>query len=125
MKLENLIWFIGSFIAVYLFYFFYQIFKKEYNNLKVPIELVYLIKKYNLDMSKIKYRRIMNKIGLISAFDIAFTSTFILAFIKNIYLAILIGAVMLIPLILITFNYIGKYYVKKGCVLNGNKKNRK
>lgn len=123
MNLSNLLWFLGTFIIVYLFYFFFQIFRKEYNKDKVPVELVFLIKKYRLDISKIKYQKIMNLIALTSAFDIAFTSTFVFAFIKNIYIAILVGMIMLIPLILITFNFIGNFYVKKGCCVNGNKKN--
>ena len=119
MGINDLVWFIMTFIVVYLFYFFFQIFRKKYNKDKIPVELLFLIKKYRLDMKKIKYKSIMNKIGLVSAFDIAFTSTFVFAFIKNIYLSIIVGMVMLIPLIIITFSYIGNFYVKKGCVLNG------
>lgn len=119
----NLLWFIGTFLVIYLFYFFFQIFRKNYDAEKVPVELIYLIKKYRLDMNKIEYKKIMHMVGLISAFDIAFTSTFIFNFIKNIYIAILVGLVMLIPIIIITFGYIGRFYVKKGCVLNGKQKN--
>ena len=123
MGINDLVWFIITFIIVYLFYYFLQIFKKKYNKDKIPVDLLFLIKKYRLDMTKIKYKSIMNKIGLVSAFDIAFTSTFVFAFIKNVYIAILVGALMLIPLILITFNFIGNFYVKKGCVLNEHFKN--
>ena len=124
MNLNDLWWFLGSFFIVYIFYYFFQVFKqKKYNPNKVPVELVFLIRKYRLDMSNIKYQNIMNIIGLVSAFDIAFVSTFVFSFVKNLYLAILIGAIMLIPIIFITFNFIGTFYVKKGCVLNGNKKN--
>ena len=124
MGLSDLYWFLGTFVVVYLLYLFLLVLKrKELNPDKVPVELRFLIKKYRLDMSSIKYRSIMNKIGLVSAFDIAFTSTFVFAFIKNDYVAILVGAIMLIPLIFITFNFIGVYYEKKGNVLNGNKKN--
>ncbi len=117
MDITDLYWFLGTFLVVYLFYYFYQIFrKKTYNPKKVPVELVFLIKKYKLDMDNINYQSIMKKIGLASAFNIAFTATFVFAFIKNIYLAILIGAVMLVPLIFITFNFIGIYYRKKGLI---------
>ena len=74
-------------------------------------------------MSKINYRSIMNMIGLASSFVISFTATFIFKYIKNELLMILIGGLMIIPLIFITFNFIGLYYRKKGCVTNGNKKN--
>ena len=124
MELKDLIWFVITFLVVYLFYFFLQIFRrKELNRNKVPVELVYLLKKYHLNLKVINYRSIMQKIALVSAFDIAFTATFVMKFVKNIYLAVLIGALLLIPLILITFNFIGIYYVRKGMVINGNKKN--
>ena len=124
MKLSDLYWFIGVFLVVYVFYLIFMVFKKKkYNPKKVPAELKLLIKKYNLDMSSINYKSIMNKIGLVSAFDIAFVSAFVFKFVKNQYLAILVGAIMLIPLILITYGFIGNYYVKKGMIRNGNKKN--
>ena len=124
MELKDLFWFIGTFVIVYLIYFFLQVFKKkELNKNKVPVELVYLMKKYNLDMSSIKYQNIMQAIALVSAFDIAFAATFVMQFIKNIYLAVFVGAAVLIPLILITFNFIGVYYTKKGKIKDGNKKN--
>ena len=124
MELTDLYWFLGTFVVVYLFYLFFLVIRKrEYNPNKVPVELHFLIKKYKLDMGKIKYQSIMNLIGLASAFVIAFTSTFVFRFIKNIYISIIVGAIMLIPLIFITFNFIGTYYKKKGMVKNGNKKN--
>ncbi len=124
MKINDLYWFIGTFLVVYMFYLFLHVFRKnkKYDPNKVSQELIYLIRKYRLDMDKISYKKIMNQIGLVSAFDIAFTSTFMFSYVKNIYLSIFIGAIMLVPLIIITFNLIGKYYEKKGLIKNGNKK---
>ena len=125
MNLFDLFWFLGTFIVVYMFYLFSYVFnkKKKYDPNKVPQELAFLIRKYRLDMKKINYKKIMNQIGIICAFDIAFTCTFMFAFIKNVYLAIFIGALMLIPLIIITFGFLGKYYERRGMIINGNKKN--
>ncbi len=126
MGLSDLYWFVGVFILVYLFYLIFGVLRRKKINFdRIPIELILLIKKYRLDMSKIGYFGIMNFIALVSAFDIAFTTTFVCHYIEKVYLAILIGACMLVPLILITFKFIGLYYVKKGCVIDGNKKNRK
>jgi len=124
MKLYDLYWFIGTFLVVYLFYLFHYVIgkKKKYNPNKVPLELVFLIKKYRLDISNINYKKIMNTIGLVCAFDISFTSTFMFCFVKNTYLAILVGGIMIIPLIIITFGYVGKFYEKEGRKENGNKK---
>lgn len=125
MKLIDLYWFIGTFLVIYLFYLFnYVIGKnKKYNKNKVPIELSYLIKKYRLDMKKINYKQIMNEIGLISSFDIAFTATFMFVFVKNIYLSIILGMVVIFLLIIITFNILGNIYRKKGLIEDGHKKN--
>lgn len=124
MNTNDLFWFLGTFVIIYLFYLIFNVLgKKEYNSKHVPVELKYLIKKFKLDMSKIKYQNIMHKIALVSAFDIAFTATFVFKFIKNIFLRFLIGVFMLVPLIIITFNIIGKYYQKKGMIKNVNKKN--
>lgn len=124
MNLEDLWWFLGIFLVIYIFYLIFGVLKrKKFNVDKIPVELRFLIKKYHLDMSKINYRSIMNMIGLASSFVISFTATFIFKYIKNELLMILIGGLMIIPLIFITFNFIGLYYRKKGCVTNGNKKN--
>ena len=124
MDKSILFWFLGTFIIIYIFYLiFYVIKRKKYDENKVPTELVYLIRKFHLDMKRINYRKLMNQIGIASAFDIAFTGTFIFIYIKNVFLSILLGTVMLVPLIIITFNFIGNYYKKKGLVTNGNKKN--
>lgn len=124
MNLEDLWWFLGIFLVIYIFYLIFGVLKrKKFNVDKIPVELRFLIKKYHLDMTKINYRSIMNMIGLASSFVISFTATFIFKFIKNELLMLLIGGIMIIPLIFITFNFIGLYYRKKGCVINGNKKN--
>ena len=124
MNLEDLWWFLGIFLVIYIFYLIFGVLKrKKFNVDKIQVELRFLIKKYHLDMSKINYRSIMNMIGLASSFVISFTATFIFKYIKNELLMILIGGLMIIPLIFITFNFIGLYYKKKGCVTNGNKKN--
>ena len=56
MKLFDLYWFIGTFLVVYIFYLSIYVIpkKRKYDYNKVPQELAYLIRKYRLDMSKIK-----------------------------------------------------------------------
>ncbi len=123
MKLSDLYWFLGTFIIIYLFYLVFQVLRhKKINKKRVPVELVYLIKKYKIDVDKIKYTSIMNKIALVSAFDISFIATFVMRFIDNVYLAILLGGVLFIPLIMITYSFIGMYYQKKGLIKDGDKK---
>ena len=124
MKISDLYWFIIIFIIVYVFYLIRYIIgkKKKYDPNNICQELMYLINKYRLDMKKIKYKRIMNQISISCAFGIAFASTFTFRYVKNIYLGMLLGAIILIFLIMISFNLIGKYYEKKGMIKDGNKK---
>ena len=125
MKIYDLYWFLGIYLVVYLFYLFHYVVgkNKKYDSNKVPQELLFLVRKYKLNMKEISYKKIMNQIGLICAFDISFTSTFMFIFVKNVYLSLLIGAIMLVPLIIITFDLLGKYYIRKERRKNGNEKN--
>lgn len=119
MSLYDFYWFIAVFIIIYLFYLMFSVLKrKKYDPNNCSVEAKYLIKVYKLDMKKINYRLFLNNIGLVSAFDISFTSTLVLYFIKNTYLAIFVCFLVLIPVILITFGLIGFIYKKKGLVKN-------
>ncbi len=111
--------FIFSFIIVYLIYLFTVILKaKKFNVYKVPIEVYYLIQKYKLDMEKINYRRFLNVIALVMAFNSSISIT-IVSFIKSIILQIFLGLLILIPLTIIVFNLFGAYFKKKGMIKNG------
>lgn len=119
---SDLISFIVIFILVYVLYFFVITgSKKKKNRDKYPIELLIIIEMYRLDIKKINYKSIMNKISLAIAFEFSFTSIFIFKFINSNLLCILVGILMLIPLTVIFFRLIGKSYVRKGCVIDGNK----
>lgn len=98
--------------------------KKENNKDKIPVEINYLIKRYNLDMDKINYTKLLYVSYLVASLDMAITMVTI-SQIKNIYLQIIVAFFVMIPLILVTFNSIGNYYIKRGMIKNEHERNRK
>lgn len=123
--MDLIIYTIFTFIAVYLISYFMLVRKADkYNRKRVPIEVEYLIKKYNIDVSKLKYKKFLNQISLVGSVDMTLTVLCIF-YINNIIIQMLVGFVILLPIIYISFMLYGKYLIKKGYVKNGYKKNRK
>lgn len=110
------------FIMTYVFVFFiYQIFivskGKRRNSKKRPIEVNYLIKKYNIDINKINYKKLLMTISLVSSLDISVIVTVILL-LDNYLLEIVVAFLIVIPVIIVSYSFVGKYYVKRGMIIN-------
>lgn len=113
--MEYLFYFVLAFLIVYLFYFFTVIIqKKRYDKFKKSNQVLYFVKRYNLDVNKINIKKFIKIISLTNSFIIAvaFIATFL---VENILFQLLVGLATLIPLILISYNLIGKY-LKKECL---------
>ena len=109
-----LISFVIAFLIVYLFYFFTVILqKKKYDKFKKSNQVMYFINRYKLNVNKINIKKFIHIISLTNSLiiAIAFTATFL---VENILLQLLIGLLVLIPLILISYSLIGNY-LKKEC----------
>ncbi len=116
---EELILFIMTFLLVFIIYELFLVRKcKKDKRRKKPIEVNYLIGKYNLDLDKLNYKRLLNIISAVSAFDISLVVTLI-SILDSFYLQLLIGFVLIMLLILVSYDIVGKIYKKKGCCKNG------
>lgn len=104
--------FLVIFLLVYLFYYFFSVRKARKNGKKVPVEVQYLLIKYQINLKKIKYKKFVNSVALLGSFDIALVGTIVL-FLDNIFFQLLIGFALFIPVILISFRFVGNYYQKK------------
>ena len=124
--LDELILFIMTFLLIYIIYELFLVRKcKKDKRRKKPIEVNYLIGKYNLDINKLNYKRLLNIISAVSAFDISLVVT-IVSLLDSFYLQLLIGFVLIMLLILVSYDIVGRIYKKKGCCKNGkNWENRK
>lgn len=109
--MESLITFIMSYIVIMIIYYFYYImFSKRGRH--APIESLYLIKLYNLDINKFSYRKFLKIVGLTTSLDVAIATTVVFNFDKLVW-QILFAIITVIPVIVISFILVGKYYQKK------------
>ena len=89
--------------------------KKSKKKNKEPSEVTYLVKKEKLDLDKISYNQLLQIIALTSSFDIAIVVNTILFF-DNTIIGILIGFVVTIVIILISYHFVYLFYKKKGMI---------
>lgn len=112
---NNIILFVVTYLVVYLLYYIFSIRKARKNKNKLPVEVQYLIIKYKIDIDKITYKSLMRFIALIGSFDIALIVTVVLN-LDGYILPFIVGFILAIPLIFISFKIIGAYYKRKGMI---------
>lgn len=86
--------------------------KARRNSKKVPIEVQYLLVQYNLDTKNFRYKQFMNTVALVASFDISLVAT-IVFHIEGFIWQLLFGFIFLVPVILLSFMLVGKYYQNK------------
>ena len=79
------------------------------------MEVNYLIKKYNIDINKLDYKNLLMTISLVSSLDISIIVTVALLF-DNYLLQVIFIFLLVIPVIMISYSFIGKYYKKRGAI---------
>lgn len=109
--MEYISWFLFSFILIYIVYYLFFI-RKTRRGIKVPAEAQYLISLYKLDVSLFSYHKFMKIVGLVTSLDIAIIAT-IVAKVDGIVWQILFGFVAVVPVIILSFLLLGKYYQRK------------
>lgn len=116
--MNQLILFIIIYLIIFLTYRFIFLRKKKNKKKKkekLPVEINYLVGKYKIDLKKIDYNKLLTLIALISSLDITIL-VFIFTVIDNSIIAIISVIVLVIPIILISYGFLGKYYKKKGLI---------
>jgi len=93
--------------------------KREMDQAKYPSEVELFIYKYKVDIKKVNFRGMLKLLGFVCSLDIAFIVT-VLSLIKtdNSLILLGIGALLVIPVILISFSLLGRYFKKKGLTKN-------
>ena len=132
--MEQILLFIGTFLLVFLLYYFTTV-RKELRKEKLkkhprkakkkkrlrakpkedrlPTEVQYLVVRYHLDLKKISYTKLLYLIALVASLDISLVVT-IVSFIPWIIVQLIVGFVLALGVIVISFHFIGKHYEKKG-----------
>ena len=112
--LELLLLFVFAFSIVMLIYiFFINRGRKEYKEGKKITEIEFLVKKYNLDMRKVKYNKLKWTVTIVNSFIVASTST-IISVIDSPVWQILVGFIILFALIFAIYEIIGRLFARKG-----------
>ena len=108
------------FVLSFLFIFFvYQIVvvkraKKKKNSYE-PIEVLYLKKRYHLDMKKIHYPQLLQVVAITSSFDIALIVSIVMN-IQSYLWGIIIGFISIFIIIYISYHIVYLFYKKKGMI---------
>ena len=123
--MQEFILFIMTFISVYIIYQLFVVLKykrkKDNKNYKEPFEVLYLRRKYNLDMKKINFKTLLQVISLVSSFDIALIVS-IISHIKNMYLQLLCGFVLILVFILLSYHIVYLIYKRKDLIIDERNK---
>ena len=123
--MQEIIFYILCFLLVYLIYLCFVVFrKKKLNKYRTSTEVRYLEYRYHINMENINLKKMANTMALANAFIISNTVT-IISFIDETLLKLAVGFVVLIPMILLVYHIVGKYYQKKYGVKKNEPKARK
>lgn len=132
--MKELMVFVFTFILIYMLYYLFTI-RKELNKIerkrkgkvkkrrkkvdeaKLPVEIQYLVLRYKLDLSKITYWKLLQLMGVVTSFDLALVVT-VVSLVTGTGLQLLLGFVLLIPVLLLSYHFIGLHYKKKGMVID-------
>ncbi len=114
------------FIMTYLFVFIiYEIFivsktiklRKKGHKYKEPIEVKYLVNRYKLDLEKVNYNKLLHIVSIVSALDISVVVS-IIFLLNNFILEVVVGFILIICSILISYHIIYLFYKKGGMIKN-------
>lgn len=109
--MEILSWFTFDFVLIFTLYYILFI-RKAKRGVKTPSEVQYLINLYKLDTKKFSYKKFLVFVGLVTSFDTSLVAT-IVTVVDGIVWQILFGFIIVIPVMVISFTILGKYYKNK------------
>lgn len=89
--------------------------RKKKKDRKEPIEISYLVRRYNFNIKKINYSRLLQVVAIVSSFDIALIVSIVMN-IHNFLLEIVVGFLSLFIIIFISYHIVYLFYKKKGLI---------
>ena len=110
--LKALIEFLVLFIIIFIIYKRIYRNKKDFSKLKDTDEIRIFVLKYDIDVRKIDYKKLLNVLAILNAFIIAFTATIIVR-IKSFAWAIVVCIFIVMTLLLTLFTIAGRYFKSK------------
>jgi len=112
---DLIIEFILVYVIIYLIYLvLFYLKKRTLNPLKLSLEVSYLVNVHHIDISRINYKRYILMCSFLNSFIITFIYIVITKLIKGFIWQMIIGFVLLLLLLLISYEIIAIFYKKKG-----------
>lgn len=103
------------FIIIYIANYFLLVRKNtKFDAKKVPVEVLYLSRIYNINIKNINYKNLVRSYSLLNTIIMTTVYIIVVYLVKGVALQIIIGFVLLILLIIIGYGILGRYYEKKG-----------
>lgn len=128
--MKEIILFIACFILVFICYQVFFILpmkkyrknkkndkKKKIKEKKELAEIRFLVTKYKLDLDKVNYNKLLLVVSLVSSFDITLIVTIITLF-DSYLVSFLLACVLVLPIVMISYWLVYKFYEKKGMIKN-------
>ena len=91
--------------------------KKKIKEKKELAEIRFLVTKYKLDLDKVNYNKLLLVVSFVSSFDITLIVTIITLF-DSYLVSFLLAAVLVLPIVMISYWLVYKFYEKKGMIKN-------
>ena len=109
----NILFFVGTYLLIVLFYFFYLGLYRKNKDYNTMSEVVFLKKQYNLNKSKVSDRKLTWLCVNTNAFIISITGFIVYLIPVKFIFQMLIGFVLLLLLIFGLYEFIGKVILRK------------
>ena len=105
--------FILVFLLVYLIEYILSFKKiKKYDRKKAPVNIRYLVLKYNIDVVRIGYKSLCKNLLFVDSFIISFLFI-ITRFIDNVYIRLITCFILIFPLFAGIYHLVAMYYKKE------------
>jgi hypothetical protein len=85
---------------------------KKIEKYKKSSEVLYLIRKYKIDLKKVNFKKMARVMALANSFILANT-VFIASFFESWIIKVLISFILITPMILVVYHLLGTHYSKK------------
>ena len=100
------------FTAVFLLNYFLFVRKnKKLKKDEMPLELIYLSGLYGIDPKKVNFRRFQYTYSIINSFIITTTYMLVIYLVKTMVFKIILGIVIIVLMIIISYGLLGRYYL--------------
>lgn len=109
--LQSILYFLGGFILIFLLHLYMYSRNKKKLKENDGIGTGFIVRRFNLDLKKITYKKVAITVSLVNSFIISFTSIIVIN-INNFIYKVLVGFVLISALIFSLYEIVGRCLYK-------------